>query len=69
MLAEPTMNTSTLHRASVVGLKKWAYASIASLTGAAFAWTVVGDSDTLGSYVVLVAVPDPLRARLQRRSH
>jgi hypothetical protein len=64
------MNTSTLHRASVVGLKEWAYASIAfDLTGAAFAWTVVGDSDTLGSYVVLVAVPGPLRARLQRRSH
>ena len=29
----------------------------------------VGDSDTLGTHLVLVGVPDQLRARLQRRSH
>jgi hypothetical protein len=38
-----------LDRASVVGLKEWAYADIAfDLTRAAFAWALVGDSDTLG---------------------
>ncbi len=35
----------------------------------AVAWAVVGDSDTLGDDVVLVGVPDPLWACLQRRSH
>src|ERR1019366_10379518 len=36
--------------------------------GGAFAWAVVGNSDTLGGYVALVGVPDPLRARLQRQT-
>ena len=35
----------------------------------AVAWAVVGDSEILGGCLVLVAVPDPLRGRLQRRSH
>ena len=35
----------------------------------AVAWAVVGDSDTLGGYMLPVGVPDPLGARLQRRSH
>ena len=53
-----------------MGLKEWAYAGIAfDLTRAAFVLAVVGDSDTLGGSVVLGGVPDPRRARLQRRSH
>jgi hypothetical protein len=34
-------------------------------------FVTLGEQDALaeGGYVVLVGVPDPLRARLQRRSH